>query len=525
MKQDEGRGPQENTELYRAAMDHLRLPEDFERRTLELAKKRMEQVQEKPSAKDVWRAKPFYRRPAAQVCFALLLLLVIGVFPVLYLTQPSLSTQATDAAVMQYDEADGNGGLDGVLEAGEAEPEAGEPEAAVTTGNPAEDRTDAGCIPEAASLSGAEDSGVEERASLSSKAAVEEQAQSNSTSAETVVPDTNSSMANSSCAPQALQENSPVPVQNGISGGEAMDQSPATGVMLRSTPQDAGQALFSADGGTLYFQPALSSENGGKLMAWNGTALSDTGVTNADSLLASNGGYSYTLENRLYRGTSLVRDFSGEALFGTSAFTLRVFGADGAYLYLFANGSDASYAILRVTMDGTSEQVLCTSNGGSKIAQALLSGDGTIYFSTGEGFYALPASGGQPRQLSAKHTSVPFYLWEGELFFIDAQSNLCAVQTNGGTARKLVDGRILYQPAVSGGRVYYTLAASDASAPNAIYALDVSTGDSRLVLTNTAGGTDDFCQLLPAPDGLFLAKTSGEVFHFQSETGALTKLS
>ena len=112
MKQDEGRGPQENTELYRAAMNHLRLPEDFEQRTLELAKKRMEQAQEKQAVKDVWRAKPFYRRPAAQVCFALLLLLVVGVFPVLYLTQPSLSTQATDAAVMQYDEAGGNGGLE-----------------------------------------------------------------------------------------------------------------------------------------------------------------------------------------------------------------------------------------------------------------------------------------------------------------------------------------------------------------------------------------------------------------------------
>ena len=35
MKQDEGRGPQENTELYRAAMNHLRLPEDFEQRTLD----------------------------------------------------------------------------------------------------------------------------------------------------------------------------------------------------------------------------------------------------------------------------------------------------------------------------------------------------------------------------------------------------------------------------------------------------------------------------------------------------------
>lgn len=526
MKQDEGRGPQENTELYRAAMDHLRLPEDFEQRTLELAKKRMEQEQEKQAAKDVWRAKPFYRRPAAQVCFALLLLLVVGVFPVLYLTQPSLSTQATDAAVMQYDAAGGNGGLDGGAEAGEAEPEVGEPEAALTAGNPAEDRMDEGCIPEAASLGGVADGEVEEQASISSQdAAVEKQVQDTVPSSEAVPPDTGTPTANSSCAPQVFQEENPMPVQEGAGGSEAMDQSPTPGVMLRSTPEDAGQALFSADGGTLYFQPNSFSENGGKLMVWDGTTLSDTGVSNADGLLAANGGYSYTSENKLYHGTSLVRDFSGEVLFGTSAFTLRVFGADGAYLYLFANGSDASYAILRVTMDGTSEQVLFTSNGDSKIAQALLSGDGTIYFSTGEGFYALPASGGQPRQLSAKHTSVPFYLWEGELFFIDAQSNLCAVQTNGGTARKLVDGRILYQPAVSGGRVYYTLAASDASAPNAIYALDVSTGDSRLVLTNTAGGTDDFCQLLPAPDGLFLAKASGEVFHFQSETGALTKLS
>lgn len=518
MKQDEGRGPQENTELYRAAMNHLRLPEDFEQRTLELAKKRMEQAQEKQAVKDVWRAKPFYRRPAAQVCFALLLLLVVGVFPVLYLTQPSLSTQATDAAVMQYDEAGGNGGLDGGAEAGEAEPEAGEPEAALTAGNPAEDRMDEGCIPEAASLGGAADGEVEEQASISSQdAAVEKQVQ-----------DTGTPTANSSCAPQVFQEENPMPVQEGAGGSEAMDQSPTPGVMLRSTLEDAGQALFSADGGTLYFQPDPSSENGGKLMVWDGTTLSDTGVSNADSLLAANGGYSYTSENKLYHGTSLVRDFSGEALLGTSAFTLRVFGADSGYLYLFANGSDASYAILRVTPDGTTEQILFTATGGStggKITQALLAENGVIYFSTEDGFYALPASGGQPRRLTANYTSVPFYLWEGEIFFIDAQSNLCAVQTNGGGARKLVDGRVLYQPAVSGGIVYYTLAASDASASNAIYALDLSTGDNRLVLTNTAGGADDFCQLLPAPDGLFLAKASGEIFHFQSETGALTKIS
>ena len=535
MKQDEGRGPQENTELYRAAMNHLRLPEDFEQRTLELAKKRMEQAQEKQAVKDVWRAKPFYRRPAAQVCFALLLLLVVGVFPVLYLTQPSLSTQATDAAVMQYDAAGGNGGLDGGAEAGEAEPEAGEPEAALTAGNPAEDRMDEGCIPEAASLGGAADGEVEEQASISSQdAAVEKQVQDTVPSSEAVPPDTGTPTANSSCAPQVFQEENPMPVQEGAGGSEAMDQSPTPGVMLRSTLEDAGQALFSADGGTLYFQPDPSSENGGKLMVWDGTTLSDTGVSNADSLLAANGGYSYTSENKLYHGTSLVRDFSGEALLGTSSFTLRVFGADSGYLYLFANnsnpssGSDAPYAILRITPDGTTEQLLFTATGGSasgKITQALLAENGVIYFSTEDGFYALPTSGGQPRRLTANYTSVPFYLWEGELFFIDAQANLCAVQTNGGGARKLVDGCVLYQPAVSGGIVYYTLAASDASASNAIYALDLSTGDNRLVLTNTAGGADDFCQLLPAPDGLFLAKASGEIFHFQSETGALTKIS
>lgn len=535
MKQDEGRGPQENTELYRAAMNHLRLPEDFEQRTLELAKKRMEQAQEKQAVKDVWRAKPFYRRPAAQVCFALLLLLVVGVFPVLYLTQPSLSTKSNDtAAVMQYDEAGGNGGLDGGAEAGEAEPEAGEPEAALTAGNPEEDSADEGCIPEAAFLGGAADGEVEEQASISSQdAAVEKQVQDTASSG-AVPPDTGTPTANSSCAPQVFQEENPMPVQEGAGGSEAMDQSPTPGVMLRSTLEDAGQALFSADGGTLYFQPDPSSENGGKLMVWDGTTLSDTGVSNADSLLAANGGYSYTSENKLYHGTSLVRDFSGEALLGTSSFTLRVFGADSGYLYLFANnsnpssGSDAPYAILRVTPDGTTEQILFTATGGStggKITQALLAENGVIYFSTEDGFYALPASGGQPRRLTANYTSVPFYLWEGEIFFIDAQSNLCAVQTNGGGARKLVDGRVLYQPAVSGGIVYYTLAASDASASNAIYALDLSTGDNRLVLTNTAGGADDFCQLLPAPDGLFLAKASGEIFHFQSETGALTKIS
>lgn len=134
-----------------------------------------------------------------------------------------------------------------------------------------------------------------------------------------------------------------------------------------------------------------------------------------------------------------MRDFSGEALLGTSAFTLRVFGADSGYLYLFANGSDASYAILRVTPDGTTEQILFTATGGSasgKITQALLAENGVIYFSTEDGFYALPASGGQPRRLTANYTSVPFYLWEGELFFIDAQANLCAVQTNGGGAKE-----------------------------------------------------------------------------------------
>ena len=60
-----------------------------------------------------------------------------------------------------------------------------------------------------------------------------------------------------------------MPVQEGAGGSEAMDQSPTPGVMLRSTLEDAGQALFSADGGTLYFQPDSFSENGGKLMVWD----------------------------------------------------------------------------------------------------------------------------------------------------------------------------------------------------------------------------------------------------------------
>ena len=83
----------------------------------------------------------------------------------------------------------------------------------------------------------------------------------------------------------------------------------------------------------------------------------------------------------------------------------------------------------------------------------------------------------------------------GRDIFIDAQSNLCAVQTNrgrrqeaGGRPRPLPTGLC---PAGSS----TTLAASDVSASNAIYALDLSTGDNRLVMTNTAGGGGRF---LPA---------------------------
>ena len=126
MKPEENHRSRANIDRYRAAMDHLRLPEDFEQRTLELAKQHMECAKGKPSSRDIWRAKPFYRRPAAQVCFALLLFLVIGIFPVLHFTQPFLATRSNDsAAVTQYDGGE-NGALCGGVPSGMLPPSSAE---------------------------------------------------------------------------------------------------------------------------------------------------------------------------------------------------------------------------------------------------------------------------------------------------------------------------------------------------------------------------------------------------------------
>ena len=145
--------------------------------------------------------------------------------------------------------------------------------------------------------------------------------------------------------PQLFQENGAASAQSGQNTGEDSAQTPAPSALLRSAPENAyeepGLPLVASDGEKLYFQPYPSQKNGGSLMVWDGTALSSTGISHADSLIAVNGGYSYTIENKLYHGSSLVRDFSDEALLGTHAFSLRVFGSDSSYFYLYANAADS----------------------------------------------------------------------------------------------------------------------------------------------------------------------------------------
>ena len=258
--------------------------------------------------------------------------------------------------------------------------------------------------------------------------------------------------------------------QSGQNTGEDSAQTPAPSALLRSAPENAyeepGLPLVASDGEKLYFQPYPSQKNGGSLMVWDGTALSSTGISHADSLIAVNGGYSYTIENKLYHGSSLVRDFSDEALLGTHAFSLRVFGSDSSYFYLYANAADSvsgevsPYAILRVSLDGQAEQLLFGADGlstGGRISQAILA-ENTVYYSLSagnSGIYALDSAGGQPRQLSSMSVSGSFCYWNGELIFTDTGTNLCAMQSESGSNRQLVEGGVLSPPVVRGGTVYY----------------------------------------------------------------------
>lgn len=548
MNHDDEHRPQENTELYRSAMEHLHLPDDFEKRTLELAQKQLQQGAKKQESKNVWQNKPFYRRPAAQVCFALLLILVIGVTPAMLLSQrnaSSVSAAGETASVAAYME----GGAEtqqeqksdtkltvGAPESSSVDEAAGESANAVT-----ENETD-GVAPYMAEDTPDVGAGTP---AVSDKGAGE--AQQNSAAPSNSSASNDSAVPEASPAPEAAPQSptvgdTPAPAANGRS---ADGGTPSPSAYFRSRPSDAvgssyspGVQVSSVSGTNFYFQPQSSRENGGALMLWNGTSLSSTGVSHAESLLAANGGYYYTQGNKLYKGTSLVRDFSGEALTGAHPFTLTVFGVDKGHLYLYANRSDYvwkgenPYSILRVSLDGKQEQILFSANGisaGGKIAQARLSGS-SVYYCMWEGeggFYSLNAAGGKPRWLTANHTYDPFYVWNNELIFVDTETNLCAVRTDGSSSRKLVEGRVLYQPAVRDGVVYYTLQPTDSAALNtSLYALDLASGTSRLLLTNTMAefGTNDFCQILPASDGLFLIKSAGEVFHYNLETGVLESI-
>lgn len=530
MKHDGERHPQENADLYRAAMDHLRLPEDFESSTLALAQKQMEKEQEKQAARDVWRAKPFYRRPAAQVCFALLLILMIGVSPAL------LQQRNASVAPMAVAEYDGDEGAsmysneEAKLFSGEEKTMDGYAKSDILQRDPAEVEGDSRS--KATAMPQEESAEIEEQSEEQAQDASGAQPDSGAIPADAPIPESGAGL-------QASQgkDTSSAPDSQSTDGNPSMP-----GAVFRSAPSGMndgpGVELLAAGGSSLYFQPYSSHENGGKLMAWDGKALINTGVSNVESIVADEGGYFYTIGNKLYQGASLVRDFSGEALAGAHPFILKVFGVDGAYLYLYANRSDYvwegenPYSILRVSLDGKQEQILYAADGssaGGKILQALLA-DGTVYFCMWEaegGFYALDASGGQPRWLAANHTSDPVYLWNKELIFVDVQGNLCAVRTDGGTSRKVTQDRVLSQIVVRDGTVYYNLRAEQDGAPNGIYAFDLAKGTGQLILKNTgteSGSSNDFEQMLPAKDGLFLVKTFGQVFHYNLTTGELTEI-
>lgn len=548
MKPEENHRSRENIDRYRAAMDHLRLPEDFEQRTLELAKQHMECAKGKQASRDIWRAKPFYRRPAAQVCFVLLLFLVIGIFPVLHFTQPFLATRSNDsAAVTQYDGGE-NGALCGGVPSGpvsgEIERTDGTAEAANASEIPTENSASSANSPETASAPAA-GAGIEEQAFLADPDEPAEKRSRNTIPGDGTM-DTDTGLPSdesvpSPSQPQLFQENGAASAQSGQNTGEDSAQTPAPSALLRSAPENTyeepGLPLVASDGEMLYFQPYPSQKNGGSLMVWDGTALSSTGISHADSLIAINGGYSYTIENKLYHGSSLVRDFSDEALLGTHAFSLRVFGSDSSYFYLYANAADSvsgevsPYAILRVSLDGQAEQLLFGADGlsaGGRISQAILA-ENTVYYSLSagnSGIYALDSAGGQPRQLSSMSVSGSFCYWNGELIFTDTGTNLCAMQSESGSNRQLVEGGVLSPPVVRGGTVYYN-AMSPNAATGAIYAYDLAGGESRRLLEEQgteSGITGGFCQLLPASDGLFLVNASGDVFHYHIQTGILTEI-
>ncbi|WP_195985992.1 DUF5050 domain-containing protein [Clostridium sp. D33t1_170424_F3] len=494
--------PIDNRETYRAAMDHLSLPQDFEQRTLELAEQKAAQLQERQAARDAWKALPFYRRPAAQVCFALLFVFVLSTVFILPMGLNEATPMATPEMARMEPLPDAKQELDGTsfqsapgveLYSGQIAPEEG------MDGGAAENRKE--FVQESRDVREA-GGGAEQKANEQESApSVEDRAANNSSEAP---------------PPAARGAEPQAPAQNG-----AM---PLTGAAF-----SLEAPLASASGSAFAYQP------GGKtIQFWNGTTLTDAGITGADSLLAAPDGFYYTAANKLYHVTNgknaaLLRDFNSEALLANQKFTVHLFGRSGAYLYLYANSSEPwkeplPYTILRVSVDGTTEKILFSADGrtaGGTVSQAALSGNTLYYSLSGGGFYALNANGGTARWLSGSTTAEPFYVWNNELFYLDEEYYLCSIQTDGSGGERLTGETVVSNIALQGDAVYFMLGPDAHSTEgNSLYALDLNRG----AISQVRDGTEDFRQLYPASDGLFLTASDGTAYRYSLSANELKQL-
>lgn len=492
----------DNRETYRAAMDHLSLPQDFERRTLELAEQKAAQLQERQAARDAWKAKPLYRRPAAQVCFALLFVFVLSTLFILPMGLNESAPMATPEMARMEALPDTQEELDGTspssapkvaLYSGQITPEKGANDVTENRKEFTQEDND--------QLDGGTAEPKEEQSALESGPSVEYR----------------SAGGSSEVPPPAARGIEPqAPVQN--------DAMPLTGAAFSlNTP------LASASGSAFGYQP------GGKtIQFWNGSVLTDTGIAGADSLLAAPDGFYYTAANKLYHVTNgktaaLLRDFSSEAILPNQKFTVHLFGRSGAYLYLYANSSEPwkeplPYTILRVSADGKTEKILFSTDGkaaGGTVHQAVLSGNTLYYSLSSGGFYALNANGGTARWLSSNTTTEPFYVWKNELFYLDAENYLCSIQTDGSGGERLTGEAVISNITLQGDAIYFMLGPDAHSTEgNGLYSLNLTNG----AISQVRDGTEDFRQLYPASDGLFLTTSDGMAYRYSITTNELKQL-
>lgn len=493
----------DNRETYRAAMDHLSLPQDFERRTLELAEQKAIQIQERQAERDAWKAKPLYKRPAAQVCFALLFVFVLSTVFILPmgLNKAAPMAAAPEMAMMEplpetKQELDGAS----FYAASGAQPRSDQitPEEGAD-GGATENRKEATQESEAVQ----QDSYTEEAKAGEPDSAPSVEGRAAGGSSEAPPP------AARSAGPQAPTSN---------------DAMPLTGAAF-----SLNDPLASSGGSAFCYQP------GGKaIQFWNGTALTDTGITGADSLLAAPDGFYYTAANKLYhvangKTNALLRDLSGEALLPNQKFTVHLFGRSGAYLYLYANSSEPwkeplPYTILRVSADGKTEKILFAADGktaGGTVSQALLNGNTLYYSLSGGGFYALSVNGGTARWLSNSAATEPFYVWKNELLYLDAENYLCSIQTDGSGGKRLTGEAVVSNMALQGDAVYFMLGPDAHSTEgNSLYALDLNKG----AISQVRDGAEDFRRLYPAADGLFLTTSDGTAYRYSLATKELKQL-